>query len=159
MAPHASISALEPEFDGFLYAPIGEDRNGEPLSVLSALARENVDPWEEAAMLARLPDKAAIAKLAAVIAALPSGPGSGADPKATAARLIALLPRRGAIKVTPQTGLPAAMSARRRPYAAYVLMFVVVIVALQLILVFKNSGRSTGRNAPFNGMPPNSAAH
>ena len=45
-------SALAPligaEFDKFLGAPVGEGRNGTPLSVLSALARLNVDPWHEA---------------------------------------------------------------------------------------------------------------
>jgi hypothetical protein len=43
------------EFDDFLYAPIVEGGNGMVLSVLSALARVNVDPWDEAARLARLP--------------------------------------------------------------------------------------------------------
>jgi hypothetical protein len=40
-------------FDNFLYAPIGEDKNGMLLSVLSALARQGIDrkyvpvPWED----------------------------------------------------------------------------------------------------------------
>ena len=46
---HAALSSLiGPEFDEFLGASIGEDRNGTGLSVLSAFARLNVDPWEEA---------------------------------------------------------------------------------------------------------------
>ena len=37
---HAALAPLiGAEFDKFLYAPIREDRNGTPLSVLSALAR------------------------------------------------------------------------------------------------------------------------
>ena len=36
------------EFDRFLYASVGDDNNGMPLTVLSALARMDVDPWEEA---------------------------------------------------------------------------------------------------------------
>ena len=55
MAPTPSISVLGSEFDDFLFAPIGDDRNDMPLSVLSALARLDVDPWEEAAELARWP--------------------------------------------------------------------------------------------------------
>jgi hypothetical protein len=43
------MSPLGSEFDDFLYASIGEDSNGVLLSVLSALARLDVDPWEEAA--------------------------------------------------------------------------------------------------------------
>jgi hypothetical protein len=42
---HAALSPLiGPEFDEFLGAPISEDRNGTTLSVLSALARLDVDP-------------------------------------------------------------------------------------------------------------------
>ena len=53
---HAALAPLiGAEFDKFLGAPIGEGRNGTPLSVLSALARLDVDPWQEAASLARMP--------------------------------------------------------------------------------------------------------
>jgi hypothetical protein len=48
---------IGPEFDEFLCAPIGADRNGTGLSVLSALARLNVDPWQEATSLARMPQR------------------------------------------------------------------------------------------------------
>ena len=47
---HAALAPLiGPEFDEFLGASIREDRNGTGLSVLSALARLNVNPWQEAA--------------------------------------------------------------------------------------------------------------
>jgi len=55
MSSSASVSVLGTEFDDFLFAPIGEDRNDMPLSVLSALARLDIDPWQEADKLARLP--------------------------------------------------------------------------------------------------------
>ena len=54
MTPATSVSFFRPEFDDFLYAPVGADSNEMPLSVLSALARLNVDPWEEAAELTPL---------------------------------------------------------------------------------------------------------
>ena len=59
------------EFNDFLFAPIGEDRNGMLVSVLSGLARSDVDPWQEAAKLAQLPGEAATKELAALIGALP----------------------------------------------------------------------------------------
>ena len=34
------------QFDQFLYASGGDDANGMPLTVLSALARMDVDPWD-----------------------------------------------------------------------------------------------------------------
>lgn len=55
MSRSVCAALLGPEFDGFLYAQLGEERNGMPLSVLSALAQLQVDPWQKAARLARLP--------------------------------------------------------------------------------------------------------
>ncbi len=92
MTRSASLSQLPSEFDDFLYAPIGEDGSGMLLSVLSALARLNLDPWQEASRLARLPGKAATQSLASQIAELPDG-ASVPNPETIAARLIALLPR------------------------------------------------------------------
>jgi hypothetical protein len=69
---HAALAPLiGAEFDKFLCAPIREDRNGTPLSVLSALARLDVDPWQEAASLARMPRDTAATRLTALIVALP----------------------------------------------------------------------------------------
>ena len=87
-----SLSSLDPQFNGFLFAPIAEDRDGITLSVLSALARRDVDPWEEAAKLASLPGETAISRLATLIDPLPDGPTGSLDPTTIAARLIALLP-------------------------------------------------------------------
>jgi hypothetical protein len=53
---HAALtSLLGREFDDFLFAPVGEDRNGTLLSVISALTRLDVDPWQEAVSLAHMP--------------------------------------------------------------------------------------------------------
>jgi hypothetical protein len=104
MTRAASVS-LGSEFDDFLFAPIGEDRNGTLLSVLSALARLDVDPWLEAAKLARLPGETATQRLASLIAALPDGPSAHADPRTIAARLIALLPGRAGSNIPPRETL------------------------------------------------------
>ena len=94
MNPSASNSRLGSEFDAFLFAPIGEDRNGLPLSIVSLLARLDLDPWQEAARLAGLPMEAAAQKLASLLAALPVPSLKPADAPTIATRLIALLPRR-----------------------------------------------------------------
>src|ERR1700722_275587 len=90
-----SIALLGSEFDSFLFAPIGADRNGMLVSVLSALARLDVDPWQAADDLARLPQAEAIQRLALLIAPLPDSPSTHRDLGTTADRLIALLPRPG----------------------------------------------------------------
>lgn len=83
---------LEPKFNSFLFAAIGEDRHGMPLTVLSALARSDIDPWEEAAALASLPEEAAIERLAGLISPPQDGPSALLDPATIAARLVLLLP-------------------------------------------------------------------
>jgi hypothetical protein len=92
MTRSAAISPLGHDFDAFLFAPIGEDSNGMMVSVVSALARLDVDPWEEAGRLAGLPGKALIERLASLIAALPDGQPAHRDPRVVATRLAALLP-------------------------------------------------------------------
>jgi hypothetical protein len=81
MTPATSVSFFRSEFDDFLYAAIDVDSNESPLSVLSAFARLNLDPWQDAA------------KLEKMIARLPSGRWDEAELGAIAERLIALLPR------------------------------------------------------------------
>lgn len=94
MNPPASTSRLKTEFDDFLFAPLGEDRNGLPLSIASLLGRMDLDPWHEADTLAGLPAEAAVHRLASLLAALPAASLKEADPDTMASRLIALLPRR-----------------------------------------------------------------
>jgi hypothetical protein len=86
-------TTLGTEFDNFLYAPIDEANDQVPFSVLSALARQNVDPWEEAAVLALLPKESAILRLSTMISSLTIGRTPRSDPTADATRLVALLPR------------------------------------------------------------------
>lgn len=126
MTRPASVSALGSEFDDFLFAPIGEDGNGMLLSVLSALARLDFDPWEEAAKLAQLPEETATRKLASLIAALPDGPAARPDPGMIAPRLIALLPRRAA------STLPGVGAVTHSPAVASVIYYV-IFMAIVLV--------------------------
>ena len=100
MTRSVSVVVRKSEFDDFLFATIGDDRNDTPLSVLSALARLDVDPWLEAAELARLPRENATQRLASSIAALPDRPSVYLEHGTIAARLIALLPRQVSPKIS-----------------------------------------------------------
>jgi hypothetical protein len=93
---------LGPEFDDFLFATIGADQNGGYLSVVSALARMDLDPWAEAAKLAKLPVEIATQKLSSLIAALQEIPSARQEPRKIAARLVALLPNGLNLKVPPK---------------------------------------------------------
>ena len=124
-----SFLVLGSEFDDFLFAPIGEDRNDMPLSVLSALARLDIDPWHEAAELARLPGETATQRLASLIAALPDGPSAHLDPGTISARLVALLPRRDRSNLPSRETL-LSVGAATNPRAFIPMIFIYVIVAI-----------------------------
>jgi len=112
MTHSASAPVLGSEFDAFPFAPIGEDRNGMLVSVVSALARLNVDPWQEATQLAGLPGDTATRRLASLIATLPDQPSAHLDASSIAARLVSLLPPRGGSDIAPR---PALVIRRVRP--------------------------------------------
>jgi hypothetical protein len=92
LEPRPQAPALSPEFNRFLYASIGESGNDMPFSVLSALARHNLDPWEEAARLAQMPAASAVARLTSLISSAGTAPAAPFAPEDVAARLITLLP-------------------------------------------------------------------
>jgi hypothetical protein len=95
----AATSTLGSEFDSFLYAPVGEVNDEIPFSVLSALARQNVDPWQEAAELAQLSKESAIVRLTSMISSVTPGLSTRPDPTANAARLVALLPQSAGLNI------------------------------------------------------------
>jgi hypothetical protein len=85
---------FEREFDEFLCASIVEEKNGMALSVMSAFARRNVDPWQEAARLSQLPRDVATRELCAMIAELPHGSQPNEPPSDSGAPDGALAPLR-----------------------------------------------------------------
>jgi hypothetical protein len=104
MPSEGSKSRPGSEFDRFLFACIGEDRNGLPLSVVSLLGRMNLDPWQEAAHLAGLPAEAAATRFAHSLDTLKDPVLREASSRTLVLRLLALLP--GKVRAVIQT--PAA---------------------------------------------------
>ena len=130
MTNPSPVSRLSSEFDDFLFAPVGEDSNGLPLTVLSTLARSDLDPWQEAARLTEAPGKIATERLAVLITSLPGRPSTLLDSGTIATRLVALLPRRAVSpaalgKRWPDVGM---MSDAR---TIVFVIFMVVTLALQ----------------------------
>ena len=124
------------EFNAFLFSPIGEGRNGMPLSVVSLLARCDVDPWLEAASLAAMPADAAVRRLDSLIRALPDQPLTLPDSRTVATRLIALLPRCTAPNTRPPekraraTAADAEAVARRRRSIVTAMILVLSVLFL-----------------------------
>lgn len=130
-----SISILGPEFDDFLFAPIGEEKNGMLLRVVSVLARLDLDARQETANLARLPRQEASERLAEFIGALPDRPSAALDTRAIAADLIARLPPQPAANARSAehpAGLGILAATQLHPffYMAIILMALMVNLAL-----------------------------
>jgi hypothetical protein len=141
------MAFLGKEFDAFLFATVGEDPNGMVLSLASALARQDVDPWREAANLAGLPGEAAIGRLAAFITALPGRPFASSDPGTIATRLVALLPRRAGTALPPLAWAPKADAATRSQTAKNLLFWAVALaiaVSIALVSIRDASGPPAG---------------
>jgi hypothetical protein len=83
---------MSPLLEPFLFSSIGEEKNGMPLTVLSAFVRFGADPWEEASRLAALPKTIASDALGAVIARVAEGRWQLPESAAIADRLVKLLP-------------------------------------------------------------------
>jgi hypothetical protein len=95
MGLRPEYSLAHSEFNEFLFALVGEEKSGQPLTVLSALARLGLDPWEEAARLAGMSKDAATSALTSAIADLPEGDWQASDSRSIASRLVSWLPARG----------------------------------------------------------------
>ena len=76
-------------YNDFLFGTLGQDAAGTEITVLSALSRLGLDPWQESARLAALPRDEAASALAATIARLPDGTWPEAEAAKIAARLVA----------------------------------------------------------------------
>lgn len=132
----AALNPLGLDFDPFLYAPVGDDQQGGLLSVISALARVGVDPWEQAAVLARLPLDAAVRALSALLEKLPAGSGKPVDPTHVATRLVALLPNGSPLAATPTaaTGLRTRTATTpNRLLTAVLYGIVILLLGAQLL--------------------------
>ena len=126
------------------------------LSVISAFARLDLDPWQEAANLAQLPKATAARRLASLIAKLPGVPLAQLDIAAAAARLIACLPRLAsspvvATKTLLGTGISVrAIRANPFPYV-WVVLGVFMLGGLSIAASQLSAGHTASNSAPAAG--------
>jgi hypothetical protein len=148
MTRPAPVAQLTSAFNDFLFASIAVDRHGVPLSVLSALARLNFDPWQEAAGLALLPREAAIKRLTGLIAELQGGTSAHPGPAANAAGLIGLLPHQADPILAAREGL-FAVGAKPNLLAIAYLVVVAFMLGSQLFAASREqSAHAHSRHAP-----------
>jgi hypothetical protein len=112
MSLPARFLLLDAKLDAFLFAILGEEENGMPLSVASALARLGLDPWTEAGRLAALPPGRAVERLTSLIARIPLARTAPSDVRGIAASLVPLLSNGAARGSTPEGRPDAARWSR-----------------------------------------------
>jgi hypothetical protein len=122
------------EYNAFLFAAVGEEKVGLPLTVLTALSRLGVDPWQEAARLSDLPREMAARAFAVTIAKLPEGDWKASDAETIAARLVDWLPSRSASPIPSTAAGRARSNMKNSRFAVWLGWGALFVVALLLTL-------------------------
>lgn len=126
MTMTSSPTSLPTSFNAFLYATVCEGRDEHPVSVISALARLDLDPWTEAAELASMTAVGAAERLSSLLAGVPGGPDTLADRKTVADRLVGLLPTPARTNIEPGAG-----RAHLLPYARSLgIMWLIILASM-----------------------------
>jgi hypothetical protein len=133
MMSAASGIYLTHQFDDFLFARLNDASEETPLSVLSMLARLDIDPWEEAAKLARLPRPAAAKRLVDFIMATPGVSSAYLNDAAVSGRLIDLLPSQGG--AVPLVRQETVARVLKKPSFAMLAVAIAVALAIAVILM------------------------
>jgi hypothetical protein len=132
MARTVLTPLLGVEFDAFLLASVGMEKNGMNLSLLSAFARLDVDPWEETAALASMPKEMARQRLTALIASTTETLATALTSDVVASRLVALLPDTSRIAIPTPVAVFATAGAG--PSRRFALAGVVIVVLICVVL-------------------------
>lgn len=128
---HSKSLVRSTAFNSFLYAGIGDDKNGMELTLLSALARQNMDPWQKAADLSRLPGRAAMLTLETWLKSVP-GHESPLERSALAGRLLSLLPQPGAIEARDSNRSRVAPQTEHSPHASEMILVLTYFISMVL---------------------------
>ena len=120
------------EYNAFLFAAVGEEKVGLPLTVLTALTRLGFDPWREAARLSDLPRETAARAFAVTIAMLPEGDWKASESEAIAARLVNWLPGRSAVAIPSVEAAPIGGEKMKSGFATWLVWGVLAVALLFL---------------------------
>jgi hypothetical protein len=139
-----SNTGLPSRYDEFLFASIREEANGMRLSVLSALARMNLDPWEEATRLAAMPRVSAERTLVSTLGLASDKTCDPSEAESIAARLVRLLPR------PQQQRRSVAIATRdRAAFGGQRVLYWMMLLALAMSFLSQHEARTDpGASAP-----------
>ena len=132
MSLRHAYAPMFPEFDSFLFASVGEEVDGVPLSVLSALSRLDLDPRDEAARLSHLTKETAADQLARMIAGLSDRRWTLSEARGIAGRLIERLPTSTTAGKSDRFDTGAAPRPGSEPsqFLVYLALLIALVVGL-----------------------------
>ena len=149
MTLRRSFRRFRPDLDRFLFATVGDEIDGVPLNVISALTRLGLDPWQEAGRLSSLSNREAIEQLARLIAELPGLFRPRGEAREIADRLIQLLPRHDTDrKSTPQVQIRLCYLRPAPSRTSQLWVACLVLAAAVLVSAFLHGGLSFGIGSP-----------
>jgi len=151
----SSTSNLSATFNDFLFATVCEERNEMPLSVISALARLDLDPWTEAAQLSRMPADSATRRLSSLLDGVVNEPPTQPDHATIAARLVGLLPTPANTSAASRGHPVAVLTARQRRAG---IMWLVFLASMVASLMMGNLAPRGAPRGPIPGPTPAAAA-
>lgn len=120
--------------NAFLFADVGAESNGMPLSVVSMLGRLGGDPWATAGRLAGQPRDAAVLELAEIITGTARAERSNAEIMAIATRLASLLPSMGPTS-SRHAARPGTQSSALGRWSGSTLALLVLVAAAAVLFL------------------------
>jgi len=123
-----SLLCLPRRYDSFLFALVCKEFNGAPLSVLSVLARMDLDPWDEAERLGAMQRASAKSALSSMLNRITDGSWSTHEVDGIAAQLVRLLTDGNVRNRRSVTAAPRAQPTR------YWLILLTFALALSLLV-------------------------
>jgi hypothetical protein len=158
MGSRPSVLNLTSRYDEFLFAPICEEAGGMRLSVLSALARMKLDPWEEASRLAAMPKAIAQRALVSILDSVPNRSCEPSEAWVIAARLVGLLPQRSDGPTTAVAEIAAVRAQRTSCWLVWVCIAIAISILSPHQATTPNAGDSNstvGAISQLNGSSAN----
>ena len=144
-----SFRPLRPEFDKFLFATVGDEIDGIPISVVSALARLGLDPREEAGRLSWLGNREAVEQLARLIAEMPGSFRPLGEARLLADGLVGLLPKHGPSRTSaPRCKFVRVIERLRLPKPSQFWVVCLVLTAAALVSAVVHGGFPFGIGSP-----------
>ncbi|QEW19455.1 hypothetical protein LA6_001645 [Marinibacterium anthonyi] len=140
MAEPNVLNPHPPEFDRFLHASVGEDRNGYAVTMLSTLARLGLDPWNETAELVTLGHDAARARLVTLLARFRDVPTLAGNHGRVARDLSRLLPESRTSGALQRSAATVADGSRGISGAIWAVLAIIIV----LFQMFMAGGSGSG---------------